>query len=263
MPVLPFHRYIGPGNKSDNGEPVDEDDRIAKQHDIKYDNAKTEQDVRKADIEAIVLFRKNWLDGNWHSLIGDIGLSLKYAVESVTGVIYPDVQEIELNQKCEIIIISNILRLHCVYKPKPLIEKYKSNPFIDKKELKSPMVLKHLNTKNDLQAVLLSNFFYIPLNWKEIYYQIQLKNISDKDYFCYETFPHHTNKLTTYKYNTCKRDCTRQIIFQYINKLIANNNRSNKNSVKNKNRVHNNNIMMLIHSGYVFIDQDWNVYIEK
>nr|QTE03782.1 MAG: capsid protein [Grus japonensis parvo-like hybrid virus] len=34
--VLPGYRYIGPGNEMEAGEPVDEDDRVAKRHDYGY-----------------------------------------------------------------------------------------------------------------------------------------------------------------------------------------------------------------------------------
>uniref|UniRef100_A0A0A9VST1 Capsid protein VP1 n=1 Tax=Lygus hesperus TaxID=30085 RepID=A0A0A9VST1_LYGHE len=114
MPVLPFHRYIGPGNPIESGPCVDEDDCIAKKHDIAYESAQTPRDVRLADVEAIQEFRANWLAGNWHSFIGDVGLSLKYAVETYTGVLYPKLPDVP---PCEILSLFNdFLRLHCVHK---------------------------------------------------------------------------------------------------------------------------------------------------
>ena len=46
---IPDHRYIGPGNTVDDTEPVDVDDTIAKEHDIAYEKAKTQEDVQEAD----------------------------------------------------------------------------------------------------------------------------------------------------------------------------------------------------------------------
>lgn len=71
MPVLPFHKYLGPGNDLDSGDPVDEDDRIAQEHDSAYATALTAEDISNADSKAINEF---WTDfsttGNTHSLLG-------------------------------------------------------------------------------------------------------------------------------------------------------------------------------------------------
>lgn len=261
MPVLPFHRYIGPGNKSDNGEPVDEDDRIARQHDIKYDNAKTEEDIRNADIQAIILFRKNWLDGNWHSLIGDVGLTVKYFIESFTGVIYPDVQEIIRHQKCEIIVIGNIIQLHCVNKKRPLIEKFNSETFSGgKKNNKYPMALCYLNIFHDKQKVLLPYFVYIPLNWTEVYFQMQPKN-TDKDTYhgMLDFITSDTLKLSNI-YNI-KNNSKQHKLWQYFNKFCVLSNQFNETTIRKKNKE--NNFIRSIYSGYVFVDQDWNLILEK
>ncbi|KAK9498743.1 hypothetical protein O3M35_003310 [Rhynocoris fuscipes] len=167
MPVLPFHRYIGPGNPSDNGDPVDEDDRIAKVHDIKYDEAKTVEDVRKADVEAIIEFRKSWRKGNWHSLIGDAGLSIKYLIESYTGVLYPILSKQQIEHNCQILHIKNILRLHCVYKNKPFLEKYESNILVPSENLN------YSNYDFVSQRKIIDNsvspFIYVPLDWRELF----------------------------------------------------------------------------------------------
>lgn len=88
--MFPGHRYLGPGNSLNSGTPVDKDDEIAQQHDWAYEKATTSEDIRTADREAISQFTSdaihNW---NYHSAIGALGLSTKYAVESVTGVLYP------------------------------------------------------------------------------------------------------------------------------------------------------------------------------
>lgn len=83
---LPGHKYLGPGNKLDEGEPVDEDDLIARHHDEDYARAVNEEEIREADREAISSFAAS---GSAHGLIGAAGLGLKYGVESLTGVLYP------------------------------------------------------------------------------------------------------------------------------------------------------------------------------
>lgn len=91
---FPGHKYLGPGNDSNSGAPVDSDDAIAKKHDIDYDNAKTHKDVRKADREAIKNFTGDLVtNANWHSAVGAAGLASKYTVETVTGVVYPVVDK--------------------------------------------------------------------------------------------------------------------------------------------------------------------------
>lgn len=83
------HRYLGPGNKLKNGEPVDEDDEIARIHDNLYDRAKTEEDIREADRDAIKHF---WELQSPHGYLGAAGLAAKYGVESLTGVLYPNMK---------------------------------------------------------------------------------------------------------------------------------------------------------------------------
>lgn len=87
---FPGHNYLGPGNPVVNGEPVDEDDRIAQRHDIAYDEATSDEHIRAADRSAIGHFAQDYFTtGNYHSAIGAIGLGIKYAGESVFGVQYP------------------------------------------------------------------------------------------------------------------------------------------------------------------------------
>ncbi len=88
--TLPGHKYIGPGNEEDAGEPVDEDDRIASVHDTAYGVAATQEEVRAADTHAIDEFDKDFQEtGNIHSAIGRTGLQIKKAVEDRVGVLYP------------------------------------------------------------------------------------------------------------------------------------------------------------------------------
>lgn len=97
---FPGHKYLGPGNPIDNGEPIDEDDRIAKTHDQAYEDARDDLDVRTADISAISSFSGDFLrTGNWHSAVGALGLAAKFGIETVTGVIYPSVPKSSLLSK--------------------------------------------------------------------------------------------------------------------------------------------------------------------
>ncbi|KAF5287229.1 hypothetical protein FQA39_LY16006 [Lamprigera yunnana] len=95
-----LHKYLGPGNKLNLGEPIDEDDRIALVHNIHYNLAKTNQDIRRADKEAILSFYSNFLNtGNWHSVIGGTGISVKYAIESISGIVYPNLMSTSTTRK--------------------------------------------------------------------------------------------------------------------------------------------------------------------
>ena len=88
MPLLPGHNYLGPGNNLNNGEPVDEDDRIAQEHDIAYSNAVTFNDVQTADLNAVKKFGKEaLLNFNPHAAIGAIGLLPKVVQQHLTGTV--------------------------------------------------------------------------------------------------------------------------------------------------------------------------------
>lgn len=88
----PWHRYLGPGNVINNGEPIDEDDRIAREHDEAYERALNDDDIRNADQEAIGEFLSL---NSPHGYVGAAGLSLKYGVESLSGVLYPNMKRRE------------------------------------------------------------------------------------------------------------------------------------------------------------------------
>ncbi|KAL1424581.1 hypothetical protein MTO96_019987 [Rhipicephalus appendiculatus] len=82
MPLFPGHRYLGPGNPLRNGDPVDEDDGIAKSHDEAYERAKSHVDVFAADQASAALFLNDFRrTGNWHSALGAVGLGTKNIVE--------------------------------------------------------------------------------------------------------------------------------------------------------------------------------------
>lgn len=89
---LPGHKYVGPGNKLDRGPPVDEDDIIAEEHDKAYEKAKSTKEVEDADEAAFQKFLTDWIEnGNYHSLLGAIGLKGKAYVEKLTGHLYPNI----------------------------------------------------------------------------------------------------------------------------------------------------------------------------
>lgn len=85
--LLPGHNYVGPGNPLDNGEPVNDADVVAKKHDYAYAKARYQEDIRDSDREAISEFIDTQ---SFPGYIGAVGLGAKYALESVTGVLYPN-----------------------------------------------------------------------------------------------------------------------------------------------------------------------------
>lgn len=88
MPVLPYHKYIGPGNSLNNGLPVDSDDLIALEHDQAYEH--NPNSVASADTHAIHDFIGDFQDNfNIHSAVGALGLSAKKGIESIIGQQYP------------------------------------------------------------------------------------------------------------------------------------------------------------------------------
>lgn len=93
MPVIPFHQYIGPGNSVNNGEPIDTGDAIAEIHDRQYASARNVDDIRQADRSAISAFAEDAIvNQRYCSAIGAVGIGTKYALESLTGVIYPNMK---------------------------------------------------------------------------------------------------------------------------------------------------------------------------
>lgn len=98
--TLPDHHFLGPGNTLTDKDPYDEDDAIAKEHDIAYATAKSYNDIDIADKEAVDKF---WADaqgrGNWHSAVAGLGLYAKNKFEEVFGVQYPQVHGISESAK--------------------------------------------------------------------------------------------------------------------------------------------------------------------
>ncbi len=94
--LFPGHNYLGPGNVApsagNQAPPIDRDDQIAAEHDTAYHQAKTKEDIYKADTQAIGDFAHDaYKNLNWHSAVGAIGLGAKHGVERLTNkVFYPN-----------------------------------------------------------------------------------------------------------------------------------------------------------------------------
>lgn len=89
--VLPFSNNIGPGNTPQ--KPKTSADEVAYDHDINYQNAKTAQDIRNADLKSIGDFAQVAINdknpiSQIQGLIGAAGIGIKSAVESIIGVKY-------------------------------------------------------------------------------------------------------------------------------------------------------------------------------
>ena len=89
--TVPGYKYLGPGNSLDRGSPTNSVDAIAQEHDVAYDHAKTSYEVRKADRVAIRKFASKAVRGSGAAALGTLGLAGKYIIETVTGVLYPNV----------------------------------------------------------------------------------------------------------------------------------------------------------------------------
>ncbi|AAK55490.1 capsid protein VP [Bombyx mori densovirus 1] len=79
---FPYHNYLGPGTDNFEKNPIDEDDAIARSHDLAYDKVTNHKEVFQADKQARDEFFTSFVHtGNVHSLIGGIGLGTKNLVE--------------------------------------------------------------------------------------------------------------------------------------------------------------------------------------
>lgn len=110
---LPGHQYLGPGTDLENaGDPLDHDDNIARDHDQAYsaiirsareqglDPAQVFKAIGKADTKAIDKFYADYKKtGNWHSLLGQLGLQAKSSIENIVGQVYPHQGKWPLRQR--------------------------------------------------------------------------------------------------------------------------------------------------------------------
>ncbi|BES97534.1 Hypothetical protein NTJ_10348 [Nesidiocoris tenuis] len=92
--LFPGCNYLGPGNPLENGKPTCYADSLARQHDHEYDRAVCREDVREADRKFIKGCASRVLvdpltPGAVPALVGAVGISAKYLVETGTGTLYP------------------------------------------------------------------------------------------------------------------------------------------------------------------------------
>lgn len=98
--TVPGYKYLGPGNSLNRGQPTNQIDEDAKEHDEAYDKAKTSQEVSDADntfvnkaldhiVNAINL--KETPGNTFGAALGAIGIGTKQTIEKHSGVIYPSV----------------------------------------------------------------------------------------------------------------------------------------------------------------------------
>lgn len=100
--VLPGTEYVGPGNPIREGPARHATDQAAREHDLGYTNVLKKaqknhwtDDKFRREINKLDEITKNqfWSvyknEGAWQALVGALGLRIKQAVESKTGVLYP------------------------------------------------------------------------------------------------------------------------------------------------------------------------------
>nr|QRQ90263.1 MAG: hypothetical protein 4 [Parvoviridae sp.] len=89
--TLPEHKFLGPGNTVNDKVAHDLDDEFARVHDILYANATTQQDISDADEHFLFDTVSDIIDnGNYHSLVGYLGIKFKTLLENIVGVQYPN-----------------------------------------------------------------------------------------------------------------------------------------------------------------------------
>ena len=82
------YNYLGPGNPLDNGQPINQLDSLAREHDYSYANARDNVDVLESDIEYTgkfalnaIVHPKDPMQELW-SWIGALGLGIKTLEEA-------------------------------------------------------------------------------------------------------------------------------------------------------------------------------------
>lgn len=98
--TVPGYKYLGPGNSLNRGQPNNQIDEDAQEHDQAYDKAKTSQEVSEADNKFVnkaldhIVNAINLKENSANTIgagIGAIGIGTKQAIEKHSGVIYPSV----------------------------------------------------------------------------------------------------------------------------------------------------------------------------
>lgn len=89
--TLTLGKYMGPGNSLVRGKPDDKVDAIAREHDIAYAQAQSQDDITKADkhmVDSLLALDVNGYE-YFKKLAGQGGIGLKSWFESKFGVQYP------------------------------------------------------------------------------------------------------------------------------------------------------------------------------
>lgn len=90
---LPGYKYLGPGSKPNQGEPVNEVDWIAYYHDMAYEKAKNKEEIFDADCWACKEFGNEFINfPSFAAAIGFVCIGVKNVVEKhlIGSLIYPD-----------------------------------------------------------------------------------------------------------------------------------------------------------------------------
>lgn len=96
--VPPPFKYLGPGNSLNRGQPFNEVDADAQEHDHAYNSAKTQEDVQQSDIKLLSQASDHFIEGisgrgsisnTVGSALAGIGIGAKYNIEKKVGVQYP------------------------------------------------------------------------------------------------------------------------------------------------------------------------------
>lgn len=98
--VPPPFKYLGPGNTIDRGDPYNQVDADALEHDKAYERSQSTLDIRKADKKFLTqvgdhiaesIQGKSSISDSVASVAGGIGIGSKYIAESGIGVQYPSI----------------------------------------------------------------------------------------------------------------------------------------------------------------------------
>lgn len=96
--VPPPFKYLGPGNSLNRGEPYNEVDADAKEHDEAYNRYEVSSDIENADRDFIHKTADHFIEGiegkgslsnTVGAFLGGTGIGAKHLTEKLTGQLYP------------------------------------------------------------------------------------------------------------------------------------------------------------------------------
>nr|WEY02528.1 MAG: VP1 [Canine parvovirus] len=103
--VPPPFKYLGPGNSLNRGNPYNQIDADAKEHDEAYNKASASRDIQSADkrfinksIDHIAegISGKGSISDTIGGIAGAIGIGSKHFIEKATGQLYPSISGINI-----------------------------------------------------------------------------------------------------------------------------------------------------------------------